>query len=100
MGFDNGNAGRTAARYLLDLGHSRFGMIAGITQDNDRAAGRRNGLLNELERSGIDRARLPVVEGAYRLGDRRRRMQRLMEDDGRPTASRYQKTESSIPLCP
>lgn len=46
--FDNEKAGRTAAGYLLDLGHTKLGMIAGITQDNDRAAGRRDGFLNEL----------------------------------------------------
>lgn len=86
VGFDNEKAGRTAARYLLDLGHAQFGMIAGITQDNDRAAGRRDGFLNELERSGIDRATVPVVEGAYRLDDGRRCMQRLMEEGTRPTA--------------
>jgi hypothetical protein len=28
VGFDNEKAGRTAARYLLDLGHTRLGMIA------------------------------------------------------------------------
>ncbi|WP_192385379.1 LacI family DNA-binding transcriptional regulator [Mesorhizobium silamurunense] len=86
VGFDNEKAGRTAARYLLDLGHSQFGMIAGITRDNDRAAGRRDGFLNELERSGIDHTRVPVVEGAYRLDDGRRCMLRLMEEDRRPTA--------------
>ncbi|PWJ88574.1 LacI family transcriptional regulator [Mesorhizobium loti] len=86
VGFDNEKAGRTAARYLLDLGHTRLGMIAGITQDNDRAAGRRDGFLNELERSGIDLASVPVVEGAYRLDDGKTGMKRVMEDRRRPTA--------------
>jgi hypothetical protein len=47
VGFDNEKAGRTAARYLLDLGHTQLGMIAGITQDNDRARGRRDGFHRE-----------------------------------------------------
>jgi LacI family transcriptional regulator len=67
VGFDNEKAGRTAARYLLDLGHRSVGMIAGITQDNDRARGRRDGFLHELERAGIDLSSVPVVESAYQL---------------------------------
>ncbi|WP_245518526.1 substrate-binding domain-containing protein, partial [Mesorhizobium sp. M4B.F.Ca.ET.169.01.1.1] len=34
----------------------------------------------------IDRATVPVVEGAYRLDDGRRCMERLMEEGTRPTA--------------
>jgi LacI family transcriptional regulator len=67
VGFDNEKAGRTAARYLLDLGHRNVAMVAGITQDNDRARGRRDGFLNELERAGIDPRSVPIVESAYKV---------------------------------
>jgi LacI family transcriptional regulator len=86
VGFDNEKAGSTAARYLLDLGHSRLAMIAGITQDNDRARGRRDGFLNELKRSGVDISGVPVVEGAYAVDDGRSGMRRLMGQKPRPTA--------------
>jgi LacI family transcriptional regulator len=86
VGFDNEKAGSTAARYLLDLGHTRLGMIAGITQDNDRAKGRLDGFLNELKRSGIDASTVPVVEGAYAVDDGRSGMRRLMGEKPRPTA--------------
>ena len=86
VGFDNEKAGRTAARYLLDLGHTRLAMIAGITQDNDRARGRVDGFLKELALAGIRRADVPVVEGAYRLDDGRACMARLMSGPRPPTA--------------
>jgi LacI family transcriptional regulator len=86
VGFDNERAGRTAARYLLDLGHKRLAMVAGITQDNDRAQGRRDGFLHELAAAGIDPATVPVLEGAYRLDDGIARMGQLMAASPRPTA--------------
>jgi LacI family transcriptional regulator len=86
VGFDNEKAGRTAARYLLDLGHVRLAMIAGITQDNDRAKGRRDGFLRELEAAGVDLGCVPVLEAAYKPGDGRVRMGELMAASPRPTA--------------
>jgi LacI family transcriptional regulator len=86
VGFDNEKAGRTAARYLLDLGHKRLAMIAGITQDNDRARGRRDGFLHELAAAGIDLDAVPVTEGAYRLDDGVAGMRSLMAAAPPPTA--------------
>jgi LacI family transcriptional regulator len=86
VGFDNERAGRTAARYLLDLGHRRLGMIAGITQDNDRAKGRRDGFLQELASTGIDPLTVPVTEGAYKLDEGIRGAEKLMALSPRPTA--------------
>jgi LacI family transcriptional regulator len=86
VGFDNEKAGRTAARYLLDLGHTRLGMIAGITQDNDRARGRRDGFLHEIAKAGLDPSETPVFEGTYRTSSGRRCMAQLMSLPERPTA--------------
>jgi LacI family transcriptional regulator len=86
VGFDNTRAGRAAARYLLDLGHRRLGMIAGITQDNDRARGRRDGFLQELSKAGIDASSIPVAEGAYKIENGRNSMKMLMAISPRPTA--------------
>ncbi|URK89410.1 substrate-binding domain-containing protein (plasmid) [Rhizobium sp. RCAM05350] len=52
IGFDNEKAGRMAARYLLDLGHTKLAMIAGITQNNDRAAARRDGFILGTGKAG------------------------------------------------
>jgi LacI family transcriptional regulator len=86
VGFDNERAGRTAARYLLDLGHTRLGMIAGITQDNDRAKGRLDGFLQELGKAGVDPRKVPVLEGAYKVSDGRACMEKMMDAPSRPTA--------------
>jgi LacI family transcriptional regulator len=86
VGFDNEKAGRTAARYLLDLGHAQLAMIAGVTQDNDRARGRRDGFLQGLARAGLDPTEVPVLEGTYTIGSGRRCMAQLMNLPKRPTA--------------
>jgi LacI family transcriptional regulator len=86
VGFDNEKAGMTAARYLLHLGHTRLAMIAGITQDNDRAKGRVEGFLNELGKAGLDLRQVPVLEGAYKVGEGRACMEKLMSARPRPTA--------------
>ncbi|CAH1652033.1 LacI family DNA-binding transcriptional regulator [Hyphomicrobiales bacterium] len=86
IGFDNEKAGRTAARFLLDLGHKRLAMIAGITQDNDRAKGRAVGFLDELEKCGFDTDRVPVLEGAYSIHAGYAAMKQLLERNEAPTA--------------
>lgn len=86
IGFDNFEAGRTAARYLLDLGHRRFAMIAGITQGNDRARLRRDGYLAALEEAGIDPREVVVLEAPYNIELGRVAMQSLMQTHPRPTA--------------
>ena len=86
VGFDNEKAGRMAARYLLDLGHTKLAMIAGITENNDRAAARRDGFIAELEKQGIAKSDAPVLESAYKIEGGRNAMKRLMERPERPTA--------------
>jgi LacI family transcriptional regulator len=86
IGFDNRRAAAAAARYLLDLGHRRFGMIAGVTAGNDRASQRRDGFLSALEEEGIDRREVVVVEAAYNVELGRAAMQSLMQTMPRPTA--------------
>jgi LacI family transcriptional regulator len=86
VGFDNEKAGRSAARYLLDLGHTRLGMIAGVTLDNDRARGRRDGFLQEIAKAGLNSTEVPVLEGTYKISSGRRCMAQLMNLAVRPTA--------------
>jgi LacI family transcriptional regulator len=67
VGFDNAKAGGMAARYLIDLGHRKLAMIAGVTKSNDRAAERVRGFLEAANRVGIDRSEVEVIEAPYRM---------------------------------
>lgn len=53
VGFDNRRAGMLVARYLLELGHRRIGMIAGRRRDNDRAEVRVAGVRAVLAEAGL-----------------------------------------------
>jgi LacI family transcriptional regulator len=48
VGFDNKAASQLLTRYLLDLGHTEFGVIAGVTRYNDRAEARVAGVRDAL----------------------------------------------------
>lgn len=85
IGFDNQGAGRTAARFLLDLGHRRFAMIAGITHDNDRAGGRVVGFLDELAKHGVARQTVPIVEKVYNVSAGADAMKQLLAAPVQPT---------------
>lgn len=86
VGWDNAEAAARAARYLADVGHRRFAVIAGITRDNDRALRRREGFLAALAERGIAAARVPVIEAPYTIPDARNAMAALLERAERPTA--------------
>lgn len=86
IGFDNAAAARTAADFLLGLGHRHFAMIAGLTQGNDRARQRRDSFLDRLEAAGISRRDVLIVEMPYNIEMGRAAMQQIMETHPRPTA--------------
>lgn len=86
IGFDNAKAGATGARFLHDLGHKRFAMIGGITKDNDRAQGRIDGFLSELEKLGHDREGVRVLEAPYDVESGRQAMESLMQVETPATA--------------
>ena len=51
---DNHHAGKLAARHLLELGHSRIGVICGDLTSNDRQAARVAGIRATLNAAGLD----------------------------------------------
>ena len=53
VGFDNRAAARAMAQKVLDLGHRRIAMIAGVTHGNDRAAARVDGVRDALAARGL-----------------------------------------------
>jgi LacI family transcriptional regulator len=86
VGFDNRTAAARLANYLVDLGHRRIAMIAGITQDNDRAAARVEGVTKTLARRGAPLQPSRLVERPYQVGDGRSAFRMLMALPEPPTA--------------
>jgi LacI family transcriptional regulator len=86
MGFDNARAMRQVVRYLLDLGHRRIAMLAGVTRDNDRAAARVRGVREALAAAGLSLPANRLVERAYGLAPAREGLRQLMEATPAPTA--------------
>ena len=90
VGFDNARAIAQAVRYLLDLGHRRVAMLAGMTVCNDRAAARVHGVRQALQSAGLDLPTHRLVERPYTLADAREGFRTLMAakpEAGRPRTS-------------
>lgn len=84
VGFDNRAAMRRLVRHLLDLGHRRVAMIAGVAAGNDRAAARIAGLREALAAAGLEP--VAVVERPYRVPEGRAATRALMLRAPAPTA--------------
>ena len=90
VGFDNRAAAALAVAHLRELGHRRIGMVAGIAEHNDRAAGRIAGVRETLaaERGegwpeGCD---VPIVAEPYTIAGGRSGLRALMARSPPPTA--------------
>lgn len=86
VGFDNARAIAQAVRYLLDLGHRRIAMLAGITRDNDRATARVVGVRQALKKAGLGLPPNYLVERKYGLAHARDGFRVLMAATPAPTA--------------
>ena len=86
VGFDNARAMADVTNFLLDLGHRRFAMIAGITGGNDRAYQRVQGVLAALERKGITLPATHIEEAPYNIASGRAAMRRILALPERPSA--------------
>lgn len=86
VGFDNAQAMQQVVRYLLDLGHRHIAMMAGITQDNDRAAARLAGVRAAIANAGLRLPATRVVERRYSLAAGREGLRKLMDVPTPPTA--------------
>lgn len=86
LGWDNALSAERLANYLLDLGHRRFGVIAGLTADNDRAAERLVGFQRALRRRGVPLPASAVIERPYTVAEARQAMAVLMRQANPPTA--------------
>jgi LacI family transcriptional regulator len=86
VGFDNARAIAQGVRYLLDLGHRRIGMLAGIARHNDRATARIAGVRQALKKAGLKLAPQHLVERRYGLAEAREGFRQLMAATPAPTA--------------
>ncbi len=86
IGFDNRRAAQKVADYLLDLGHREFAVIAGHTNNNDRAADRLQGTRETLEKRGVALSRGKILERSYSVKQGREAMRILLQTDPPPTA--------------
>lgn len=86
VGFENFEAGMQQANYLLDIGHTRFGLIPGITRENDRARDRLDGALSALQARGVSVPDRLIQETPYDIAASRYSARRLLAETPRPTA--------------
>ena len=86
IGFDNAAATREVTRYLVGLGHTRFGLISAPTEGNDRARERGAGVREALVAQGLELDERCVRYGSIALASGAQAMQALLRQPVPPTA--------------
>lgn len=86
VGFDNSAASARATRHLIELGHRKIGMIAGIAGDNDRAAARLAGVRDAITQAGLPINEAWFVQRPYAVGEGAAGLRTIMMGSDRPTA--------------
>ena len=86
LGWDNAAAAQRIADYLLDIGHRKFGVIVGITAENDRASDRLLGFSRALALRGVELPASHIFERPYTVPEARSAMATLLRLSDPPTA--------------
>ena len=86
IGFDNRRAARKIADYLLDLGHIDLAIVAGHTENNDRARDRVLGIKDAIEARKLQLAPEKIIKRSYSIKQGRDAMRQLLQMKERPTA--------------
>jgi LacI family transcriptional regulator len=86
VGVDNFDAAARLTRYLLDLGHREFAVVASLPPANDRNALRLQGVKAELGRAGIALPDDRILEGAGSIEEGKSAIRQLAAWPRRPTA--------------
>ncbi|MEM6670345.1 MAG: LacI family DNA-binding transcriptional regulator [Pseudomonadota bacterium] len=86
VGFDNVAAARQVAERVLDLGHRRIAMVAGITAGNDRAEARVQGVREALATRGMELDPSQLIEAEYHFDAGSGAARAFLERRDRPTA--------------
>lgn len=85
VGFDNHEAGKVIAEAAIGLGHRALGIIGGISTDNDRAAGRIEGMRAAVAEAAGGVRIVGVQETRYSLDRGGEAFDRLMARDPIPS---------------
>ncbi|MBW4709174.1 LacI family DNA-binding transcriptional regulator [Roseobacter sp. YSTF-M11] len=85
IGFDNRAAMRSLAERMIALGHKRIAMISGISEQNDRARLRIEGVKDAMAAHGLDPERLAPVELPYDVHSGAAAFVDLMSHSPRPS---------------
>ena len=86
IGFDNRVSMKALADQVIAMGHRNIGMISGVVEGNDRAAGRLAGVRDSLRTNGLDPDAMPVIEAPYEIDHGATAFEALMQTAPRPTA--------------
>jgi len=86
VGFNNLAAAKEMANKVLDLGHSKIGMIAGLTLENDRARDRVLGVREALAEHDIPAENFKLIEVPYDFENAGDAIETLLANNPRPTA--------------
>lgn len=85
-GFDNHKAAQVMCDEVLQLGHRRVAMIGGITDGNDRAKSRIDGVRHAVANFAGDAVLLDILEADYTLENGGNAFAKLMSATPAPTA--------------
>lgn len=86
IGVDNADAGYTATRHLIDLGHREIALVFPPVGDNERARGRLAGAERALAEAGVAVKDAWRVNAVYQVGRAKEAILSLLARPDRPTA--------------
>src|SRR5690606_11480411 len=86
VGFNNETVVAKVIHHLVDIGHERIAMIAGITQGNDRANDRVVGVRKALAARGLTLPDAYLIEKPYKIAAGRQALRSLLMAQPAPTA--------------
>lgn len=86
IGFDNRLVSKRAIQHLFDLGHRRFGVLAGIEKKGILLSSRLDGIREHLAARGLTLPDTHVAQCSLEIEDSRRAFAHLMAATPRPTA--------------
>ena len=86
VGPDNRKALYELTRYLIDLGHRSFGVVAQTSKNNDRAEARLRGIQDALAEQSIAIQPCHFVQGFWGINEGRHLFRRLVNKKPWPTA--------------
>lgn len=86
VGISNFSAAYEIAQLALSRGHTKLGICGGPIARNERARGRRNGVLAAAAKAGIDIPDKWIIEQPFSYDGGRQAIRQFWQMDGRPTA--------------